>query len=487
MQAAQDPSTAAASAIEARSIDHIPLGERHGKVWHVAPVWIAGNANVGTVAVGAAGVALGADLLWIIIAACAGSAFGAIFAALHSTQGPHLGLPQLIQSRPQFGYAGAGGVFVLALVNYIGFNTFACILAAQSLSVGIGLGKTASVLAVVTISAVIALLGYNWIHHATRWITPAFLISFAVLTVVAVGSDATVAAVAPIAHGFAWTPFLVVFGLAAGYQINWAIYVSDYTRYLPPTVSSRAMFWCTYLGMSLSSMWLATLGALLAARFVPGDAVAGVVAAGDAATAGFGRIVVLIGLLGLIATMAMNTYGSALTLISMLDTFRDIRPTARLRTVAVLAVSAVVILLTFLASDDFLSSFGTYLTLLLYLFAPWTAINLVDYFLVRRGRYSIAQIFKADGIYGRINGRGLLAYTLGAAAEVPFMNTSAFIGPVTDAIGGADLAVFVGLAVGGACYWLSYRGYDFAAEEAVLRSDNASGAPISATKSGRLI
>jgi purine-cytosine permease-like protein len=44
--------------------------------------------------------------------------------AFHSTQGPQLGLPQLIQSRPQFGYYGALLVWIVALVAYIGYNAF---------------------------------------------------------------------------------------------------------------------------------------------------------------------------------------------------------------------------------------------------------------------------------------------------------------------------------------------------------------------------
>lgn len=33
------------------------------------------------------------------------------------------------------------------------------------------------------------------------------------------------------------------------------------------------------------------------------------------------------------------------------------------------------------------------LTLMLYLLVPWTALNLVDYFFVRRGHYAITDIF----------------------------------------------------------------------------------------------
>jgi NCS1 family nucleobase:cation symporter-1 len=38
--------------IETRSIDYIPLAERHGKVRDVWPVWFSGGAQLGTVATG---------------------------------------------------------------------------------------------------------------------------------------------------------------------------------------------------------------------------------------------------------------------------------------------------------------------------------------------------------------------------------------------------------------------------------------------------
>ena len=34
--------------IEKRSIDYVPCAERHGKVWHLWPVWFSGDANLAT-------------------------------------------------------------------------------------------------------------------------------------------------------------------------------------------------------------------------------------------------------------------------------------------------------------------------------------------------------------------------------------------------------------------------------------------------------
>jgi purine-cytosine permease-like protein len=86
------------SLIETRSIDYVPLAERHGKVWHLWPVWFSGDAHLATLAVGAVGISLGGNLLWTAVAVILGCLLGTFFMAFHSTQGPQLGLPQMIQS-----------------------------------------------------------------------------------------------------------------------------------------------------------------------------------------------------------------------------------------------------------------------------------------------------------------------------------------------------------------------------------------------------
>src|SRR5271166_4971492 len=140
--------------IEKRSIDYVPLAERRGRVWHLWPVWFSGDAHLATLAVGILGIALGGNLLWSAIAVTAGCAFGTFFMAFHSTQGPQLGLPQMIQSRPQFGYIGALLVWAVALLAYIGFNAFNQILAAQTLHslYGADIAPTVLIFALLSVS-----------------------------------------------------------------------------------------------------------------------------------------------------------------------------------------------------------------------------------------------------------------------------------------------------------------------------------------------
>ncbi len=91
--------------------------------------------------------------------------------------------------------------------------------------------------------------------------------------------------------------------------------------------------------------------------------------------------------------------------------------------------------------------------MLLYLFTPWTAINLVDFYWVRRGHYSVREIFNPNGMYGRWNWRGLIAYAVGFASMIPFFNVPGlYVGPVTTMLGGADIAMVVGLPVATVVY-----------------------------------
>jgi len=170
------------SFIEARSIDYVPLKERHGKVWHLWPVWFVGDAHLATIATGAVGIALGGNLLWTTIAVLIGSALGTFFMAFHSTQGPQLGLPQMIQSRPQFGYVGALLVWGVALVTYIGFNAFNQLLAADTLTTLWGYDRNTTMPIVAIIAALLAVVGYDWIHRIQRILAFILIAGLAVMT-----------------------------------------------------------------------------------------------------------------------------------------------------------------------------------------------------------------------------------------------------------------------------------------------------------------
>src|SRR4051812_8306864 len=459
------------SGVEVRSIDYVPLSEWHGKVWSQGPLWFMSNAQIATLAVGTFSVVGGGNLIWSLIAIVAGALLGTFFMAFHCAQGPQLGLPQMIQSRPQFGYVGALLVWLFAYLQYAGFNIFNTILAGDALHATIhGPSKLWIVVATV-LAAVIALVGYDLIHGVERWLTAGFLVVFGLLTI-AIFMLSFPAGSFDVG-GFKATPFLIQFGAVAGYQISWAIYVSDYSRYLPPTVGIRRTFLWTYWGSALGGIWLMCLGAALAAWAGSAfDTIASLRGAGDHVFHGFGAIVLVFSMLGLVSVTALNMYGGSLTLISAADSIRRMRPTTTVRIVTITVTAVLSLVPALLIGQNFLTNFEDFLLLVLYLFVPWTAVNLVDYYIVRRGHYAIAEIFNPRGMYGRWGWRGILAYLLGFAAMLPFLSTSKYTGFVAHALDGADISFFVGLPVAGILYWVFARSIDVEAETKVAEEED---------------
>ena len=452
--------------VEARSIDYVPLGERHGKVWSQGPLWFMSNAQIATLAVGTFSVIGGGNLLWSLIAIIGGALLGTFFMAFHSAQGPQLGLPQMIQSRPQFGYLGALLVWAFAYLQYAGFNIFNTILAGDALHRTVhGSAKLWIVVATV-LAAVIALVGYDLIHGVERWLAFGFLVIFGILTIAVFTLHYPAGSFD--LGGFKATPFLIQFGAVAGYQISWAIYVSDYSRYLPPDVTVRRTFLWTYWGSALGAIWLMSLGAALAAWAGKNfDTIGSLNSSGDHFFSGFGAIVLVFSTLGLIAVTALNMYGGSLTLISAIDSFKKVRPTAGVRIATIVFTAVLSVIPALLIGQNFLKNFEDFLLLVLYLFIPWTAVNLVDYYIVRRGHYAIAEIFNPHGMYGRWGWRGIISYLVGFAAMLPFLSTSKYTGFVADALKGADISLFIGLPVAGLLYLFLARSIDVEAETRV--------------------
>lgn len=449
--------------IETHSIDYVALAERHGKVWHLWPVWFTGDAHLATLATGVIGISLGANLVWSAIAIVLGCALGTFFMAFHSTQGPQLGLPQMIQSRPQFGYMGALLVWVVALITYVGYNAFNQLLAGQTMHQLTGTEPHLAFMIFTILAIGLAIIGYDGIHMAQRWLAYLLIISLFIFTT---GAALTMRFPAEqfALDRFAATPFLTQFFAAAAYQLSWSIYVSDYSRYLPRNVGVRASFWWTYLGALIGGAWMMLVGMIVAATDAKDEVAVAVQAAGDTVYPGFGTVLLVASLLGLLTITGLNFYGASLTLLSVLDSFKPLRPTPAKRVVSLVAVGMVATTIAFLSSGDFVTRFGDLLAVLLYLFTPWTAINLVDFYFVRKAHYSVREIFNPNGMYGRWNWRGLVAYGIGFAAMIPFFSTGLYTGPVARALGGADIAMVVGLPVSTLAYLLACRSLDTEAD-----------------------
>src|SRR5215472_14770022 len=465
--------------IETRSIDWIPDGERHGKVWHQAPLWFLGNFQYFTIPIGFIGPSFGLSLAWTIVAGTLGILVGTMFMALHATQGPTLGLPQMIQSRAQFGFRGVIVALFAMLFTYMAFNVADQVLLAQGLHGAFGWNANLVAIVVTVGAALLAIWGYDWVHRVFRAILVVLLPLVAIITVAVLAGQAG-GVVNHHVYGFNWTAFMAQLSAAAAYNITYAGYVSDYSRYLPRDTPRGKIIGYVFAGASTPAIWLIALGAWLAIRLGATDGLVGLQSAGNHLISHLGGITGFLSAFALAATMGMNAYGASLTALAGVDSFRKVKPTRNVRIITIVVLAVIWFVIGKLITTNAVGVVDTALTLMLYLLVPWTVTNLIDFFFVRRGHYAIVDIFNPNGIYGVWAYRGLTAYAAGFAAEIPFMVLlnvvslkSYYTGPLASDLNSVDISWIVGAVVTAVVYWVLTRNLNAAAEQTAIAESDA--------------
>ncbi|MFF0383530.1 purine-cytosine permease family protein [Streptomyces sp. NPDC004286] len=469
--------------IERHSIDVVPDGERHGRAFSQFTLWLGANLQITAIVTGALAVVFGGDVVWSLVGLVAGNLLGGAVMALHSAQGPRLGLPQMIQSRAQFGVRGAAVPLLLVILMYIGFFASGSVLAGQATARLTHTDDTTGIVAFAVLTAVVAAIGYRVIHVLGRVASAVCAVAFVFLGVRLL-DRVDVGALFGDAH-FSLPMFLLAMSLSASWQLAFGPYVADYSRYLPRTTSARATFWWTLSGSALGSQWSMTFGVLVAAsageRFLD-DQVGYVVSLGGAGAAA--SLLYFVIALGKLTINVLNTYGGFISMVTGISGFRGQRtlsPRGRAAYIAVIMVTGTALAL--LGKDSFLVSFKDFLLFLLTFFTPWSAINLVDYYLISRERYDIPALFDPHGRYDAWRPDALIVYTVGILAQLPFLATSFYTGPLVAPLGGADISWIVGLTVPATLYWLvarsgaSAKGLTPGAEEVKASSSQTSGRP----------
>ncbi len=443
-------------AVEQHTIYPIPQDERHGTFRDLFTIWFGCNIMMLTIVTGAlASTVFKLDFLSSIGAIAIGNCVGAVFMALHAAQGPLLGVPQMVQTRGQFGAKGAVLVVAIVIVMYIGFLASNIVLSGQSLHTILpGTNERVLLVIIAVLSGIVTMFGHDLIHAFARFLTyasgAALLLSF-VWMVFVHGLPAGVMHM----NGFSLAGFCSMISVGALWQIAYAPYVSDYTRYMPHDTGAGPAFWASYLGCSVGSILPMILGALLGLVAANGDPVGGL----TTFTGAVAVPIVIIFSVGIAGTNAMNLYCGVLSTITLFHTFiPGWKAGATARIVTALIIAAIGLAIALFAAGNFLANYTNFILLLLYVLVPWTAINLVDFYLVRHGDYDVDAFFTAEGgVYGRFNWAAIACYILGILIQLPFVATTLYTGPVANMLGGVDISWIVGLAVISPVYYLLAR------------------------------
>jgi len=308
----------------------------------------------------------------------------------------------MIQSRAQFGVLGAGIPLAAVILTYLLYSAADGLVIQGTLRALLPVDNTGALLIFAVATLLIAFVGYDLIHRlgaVLTFVSAALFLAVAYLVMVRSGAHALGPLTAQSVH---YGPlFVLTLTQAAAWALSYGPYVADYSRYLPTNVTASRTFWNTGLGCFLGSTLIMTLGAAVAAV---APALYMTVHLGTSLASLFGSwrpLAQLLMVIGVVQGNVMNLYSAYMSTITIFSSLRGMeRITSLGKFLAMAGLMAIATLISLLAQDKFQAYFSDVLNAMIYLLVPWSAINLADYYVVRKGRYNLADMFNADGIYG---------------------------------------------------------------------------------------
>jgi len=429
-------------------------------------MWIWAGANIAPInwALGALGIVLKLGLWETIAVIVVGNIVGCAIFAAFTVMGHKTGVNQMVLCRSAFGRRGAylpSALMFLMTLGWIGVNTYFPVKIAVAILGQFGIGDTwltnlLVVTVVMVVQVLIGLYGFYAIRTFEKYTVPVtaaimLLMSILAWTRPGVVNWGLTSSLPPGAHLSMLSLLMTAIGV--GWGISWVTWASDYSRFVPRTVSSTAVFWYSYVGMFVPTVWLGILGATVASVTLDTDPAKMV----SAVFGGLMSLLVLLMVLhGPIATNILNVYSAALAALSM---------GVRLSRTAMALIAGIVgylVTIYFVFQPSFAKAFDNWMISLLLWMSPWAGVVLADFFIKRRGRIDVDEMYKEPdrSTYGDVNWGGIAAFVVGLIAgwTVEDGLVPALQGPVaTKLLGGADLSWLVGIVVAGGVYLLVSR------------------------------
>src|SRR6266852_2355241 len=253
--------------VETHGIDAIPAAERHGHPRELGFLWAGAFTNYASLFTASLLTTYYGLGVWDGLAATIfGTVAAALILGLLSNTGPRSGLPQIVFTRRIFGRRGSYVGAALTLFLATGWFAVDCVIAAQAGAQLFGGGNRwmtfGLVLVIAAISVAVAIFG----HQTIKVLETYGAVAFAVLSAVVFLS---------LAPQFHWTAgptagggdyagafvlgFMTCFALVA----SWYPFASDYSRYLPPSSSTRSVTLWPVAGIAAPMILLGLFGLLL--------------------------------------------------------------------------------------------------------------------------------------------------------------------------------------------------------------------------------
>src|SRR6266571_2711355 len=261
--------------LDAHSIEQIPEVDKDSTPWQ--QFWIWAGANIAPInwILGALGVVLGLGLVETILVIVIGNLVGCGICASLTVMGHKTGVNQMVLSRSPFGRRGgylSSWMQFLMTMGWIGVNTYFPVVLAVAILGHFGVSGSFTVKFIVVsvimlIQVAIGVYGFYLIRSFEKYTVPVTFGIMALMSILAWTRRGVVNwGLASHLHGAAHFSAIsgLVTAIGVGWAISWVTWASDYSRFVPSSISSKKVYWYSYAGLFVPTVWLAILGATIA-------------------------------------------------------------------------------------------------------------------------------------------------------------------------------------------------------------------------------
>ena len=403
--------------LEINGPNTIQESERQGSARSLFWPWAGANVSLLALSYGSFFLGFGISFRQATFAAIIGTIASFLLVGVSSLAGKRSNAPTMVLARASFGVKGSIVPGVLSYLIFVGWETVLVSLA--TLATGTVFSRIGGVdqnlalilgfVIAVSLTVFGGVLGFSVIMKLQKIltvITVVMTVVYIALTIDTINWSAVTAIKDGSTQGFIGA---LIFGVT-GIGLGWVNCAADYSRYLPRSVSSKAVVGWTVFGASVVPIILVIYGAALSASSKDlSEAIAmdPIGALTSLLPTWFLIPFALVAILGLVGGAILDLYSSGLALVSIGVPIK--RHQAAIIDALIMLAGSVYIVWV---ADNFFYPFQGFLITLGVPVAVWSAIFVADV-IMRKKAYSEKDLYDPQGMYGSINRGSIVLMIIG--------------------------------------------------------------------------
>jgi len=414
--------------VEINGPNTIQESERTGTARSLFWPWAGANVSLLALSYGAFFLGFGISFKQATYAAIIGTIASFFLVGISSLAGKRSNAPTMVLTRASFGVKGSVVPGLLSYLIFVGWETVLVSLATLATGtvftriggVDHNLALILGFVIAVSLTVFGGVLGFTVIMRLQKIltvITVVMTIVYVALTIDSVNWSAVSAIKDGSTQGFIGA---LIFGVT-GIGLGWVNCAADYSRYLPRTVSSKAVVGWTVFGASVVPIVLVIYGAALSGSSKElSDAIAmdPIGALTSLLPTWFLIPFALVAILGLVGGAILDLYSSGLALVSIGVPIKR-HQAASIDAIIMLAGSIYIVWI----ADNFFFPFQGFLITLGVPIAVWSAIFVADV-VMRSKAYIEKDLYDPRGIYGSVNKGSIALMIVGSIVGWGFVTNT---------------------------------------------------------------